>query len=633
MSTPNETTKESTKPSKAIFSHQNSINNKPDVGGTSTSAGASNNKGTNNDDKSSNNDKEDKSKRFEGEGVVFKAKLIGTELVMEPRGDKMCQNSIQRLKAIIKGQKAHKRRIVLKISYNGVKVYDEKTNEILHHHEVPQISFIASDDADNRAFGYVCDVPCKAHQFICFKTTGPAVQVMSVISGLFEAVLERKKMKEGGGMLTSVAEPSGAGAKSATAQQVPTTGSNLIDSNTGDKLEQSINNNENTSPFTTLDRATASLATTNKGKLSKIDSLTGDLDDLDFNISAIELGASTKQSAGSGAATQSKPFVGALDLEPAQTMLRNESGLVRQSTLNESSPIELITSDSGIMDSPSAISDWLPSPPQQAMPGQQQQQQQQGQYIQRKHHNPMDLSAAQQQNVNTQNRSLIYNHSSVSLNDAALTRQSSFNSSVQNDSTDKYAVFNDIDNLPSIFESTSSLGSTNKLSNIGGDIPSGEQNSITMNNMGHNQFTHNNNNISANASMGAFFGNDHQFTNQMSSNFVVPSHAPINVFFPNHSMGIPSRPGATPSMMVPISQNSTVGPVGFRTSSASSAGMIVGSAPMSGQQLSGQHPRLSSNMAPSLHKRLGSSAASVKSAGSAGGLSRQTNPFDDDFFA
>lgn len=41
-------------------------------------------------------------------------------------------------------------------------------------------------------------------------------------------------------------------------------------------------------------------------------------------------------------------------------------------------------------------------------------------------------------------------------------RQSSFNAPTQNDSyVDRYAVFNDIDNLPSIFESVS-LGSVNK---------------------------------------------------------------------------------------------------------------------------------------------------------------------------
>lgn len=140
--------------------------------------------------------KEEKGKKFENEGVVFRAKLIGIELVPESRGDKMCQSSIQKLKAIIKGTNCHKKRITLKISYDGIKVFDEKTSEIIHHHKVPEISYIASDDQDSRAFGYVFGMPTKTLQFICFKTTGPAVGVMSCISELFEAVLDKKNKEK-----------------------------------------------------------------------------------------------------------------------------------------------------------------------------------------------------------------------------------------------------------------------------------------------------------------------------------------------------------------------------------------------------------------------------------------------------
>lgn len=41
---------------------------------------------------------EDPSQRFGGDGVSFKAKLIGVDPVSAPRGDKMCKNAMARLK-------------------------------------------------------------------------------------------------------------------------------------------------------------------------------------------------------------------------------------------------------------------------------------------------------------------------------------------------------------------------------------------------------------------------------------------------------------------------------------------------------------------------------------------------------
>lgn len=309
-------------------------------------------------------DTEDKFKKFENEGVVFKAKLIGSELVMEPRGDKMCQNSIQRLKAIIKGTNSHKKRIVLKISFDGVKVFDEKTNEILHHHEVSQISYIASDDTDNRTFGYVSDVPNKAHQFICFKTSGPAMSVMSVISALFESVLERKNKQE-------------AESKDKKQEEQQHDNSQLIETITS------------SNPIDVIQPPPPKVMSDNSSKAKKQDLF----DDL---------------------------FGGDLVIEP--------------SSLPKPAIISPTSDGFGI----------------------------------RSGHN----------------RSLIYNHSSVSLSDAALTRQSTFNfqaSPTQNINInqaqqqqqrqkqkqadgviDRYSVFNDIDSLPSIFESTS-LGNVSKM--------------------------------------------------------------------------------------------------------------------------------------------------------------------------
>ena len=65
--------------------------------------------------------------KFDGDGIVFKAKLIGVDDVAEPRGDLMCQKAMQKLKADVKSQGPHKQRITIYISLSGLKILDEKS--------------------------------------------------------------------------------------------------------------------------------------------------------------------------------------------------------------------------------------------------------------------------------------------------------------------------------------------------------------------------------------------------------------------------------------------------------------------------------------------------------------------------
>ncbi|OWK02105.1 DAB2 [Cervus elaphus hippelaphus] len=110
--------------------------------------------------------------RFKGDGVKYKAKLIGIDDVPDARGDKMSQDSMMKLKgmaAAARSQGQHKQRIWVNISLSGIKIIDEKTGVIEHEHPVNKISFIARDVTDNRAFGYVCGGEGQ-HQFFAIKT-------------------------------------------------------------------------------------------------------------------------------------------------------------------------------------------------------------------------------------------------------------------------------------------------------------------------------------------------------------------------------------------------------------------------------------------------------------------------------
>ncbi|XP_022625672.1 disabled homolog 2 [Seriola dumerili] len=137
--------------------------------------------------------------RFQGDGVRYKAKLIGIDDVPEARGDKMCQDSMMKLKGMAvaaRSQGKHKQRIWVNISMSGIKIIDEKSGVIEHEHVVNKISFIARDVTDNRAFGYVCGAEGQ-HQFFAIKTAQQAEPLVIDLKDLFQVIFNiRKKEAE-----------------------------------------------------------------------------------------------------------------------------------------------------------------------------------------------------------------------------------------------------------------------------------------------------------------------------------------------------------------------------------------------------------------------------------------------------
>ncbi|XP_075397079.1 disabled homolog 2 isoform X1 [Tenrec ecaudatus] len=136
--------------------------------------------------------------RFKGDGVKYKAKLIGIDEVPDARGDKMSQDSMMKLKGMAaagRSQGQHKQRIWVNISLSGIKIIDEKTGVIEHEHPVNKISFIARDVTDNRAFGYVCGGEGQ-HQFFAIKTGQQAEPLVIDLKDLFQVIYNVKKKEE-----------------------------------------------------------------------------------------------------------------------------------------------------------------------------------------------------------------------------------------------------------------------------------------------------------------------------------------------------------------------------------------------------------------------------------------------------
>ena len=70
--------------------------------------------------------------RFAQDGVSFRGKLIGVLEVSEPRGEKMCQEAMADLKMAIKAAGEHKRKIIIGIALDGLRLRDEGTRVRSH---------------------------------------------------------------------------------------------------------------------------------------------------------------------------------------------------------------------------------------------------------------------------------------------------------------------------------------------------------------------------------------------------------------------------------------------------------------------------------------------------------------------
>ncbi|XP_076873177.1 disabled homolog 1 isoform X6 [Brachyhypopomus gauderio] len=137
-------------------------------------------------------------KRFKGDGVRYKAKLIGIDEVTAARGDKLCQDSMMKLKGIAASARSkgeHKQKVFLTVSFGGIKIFDEKSGVLQHHHAVHEISYIAKDITDHRAFGYVCGKEGH-HRFVAIKTAQSAEPVILDLRDLFQLIYEIKQREE-----------------------------------------------------------------------------------------------------------------------------------------------------------------------------------------------------------------------------------------------------------------------------------------------------------------------------------------------------------------------------------------------------------------------------------------------------
>uniref|UniRef100_A0A3Q3X625 PID domain-containing protein n=1 Tax=Mola mola TaxID=94237 RepID=A0A3Q3X625_MOLML len=131
-------------------------------------------------------------KRFRGDGVRYKAKLIGIDEVTAARGDKLCQDSMMKLKVQTSACACghHSLNLLTHLSHICIR------HVLLHHHSVHEISYIAKDTRDHRAFGYVCGKEGH-HKFVAIKTAqSPLIIDLRDLFTLIYDIKQREEMEK-----------------------------------------------------------------------------------------------------------------------------------------------------------------------------------------------------------------------------------------------------------------------------------------------------------------------------------------------------------------------------------------------------------------------------------------------------
>ncbi|KAL7880802.1 hypothetical protein SRHO_G00030560 [Serrasalmus rhombeus] len=115
----------------------------------------------------------------------------------EMSGDRPTQHAIvgRGIAASARSKGEHKQRVFLTVSFGGIKIYDERSGVLQHHHSVHEISYIAKDTRDHRAFGYVCGKEGN-HKFVAIKTGHSAEPLILELRDLFTLIYDIKQREE-----------------------------------------------------------------------------------------------------------------------------------------------------------------------------------------------------------------------------------------------------------------------------------------------------------------------------------------------------------------------------------------------------------------------------------------------------
>lgn len=107
------------------------------------------------------------------EGMTFNLRHLGMTLVDQPKGQELSAAAVKRIVATAKASGKKPQKVALKISPQGIVLYDSLTNKLLENVSIYRISYCTVDKLHDKVFAYIAqntlNGTLECHAYLCSK--------------------------------------------------------------------------------------------------------------------------------------------------------------------------------------------------------------------------------------------------------------------------------------------------------------------------------------------------------------------------------------------------------------------------------------------------------------------------------
>ncbi|XP_071382622.1 low density lipoprotein receptor adapter protein 1a [Centroberyx affinis] len=139
------------------------------------------------------------------EGMTFNLRHLGMTLVDQPKGEDLSAAAVKRIVATAKASGKKPQKVALKVSPQGIILYDSLTNKLLENVSIYRISYCTADKLHDKVFAYIAqntlNGTLECHAYLCSKrkvaqaVTLTVAQAFRVAFELWQVAKEEKEKR------------------------------------------------------------------------------------------------------------------------------------------------------------------------------------------------------------------------------------------------------------------------------------------------------------------------------------------------------------------------------------------------------------------------------------------------------